>query len=422
MSTMETEAGAVVPERGWSPVVIILLALSGMLDFIDRFVFSTANEAIKHDLHLSDTMIGLLGGTAFALLYAVTVIPFALVGDRGYAARLAAGGITLWSLATALMGRASSVAVLAASRVGVGLGQAAFSSTSSALNAAYSTPETRNTAFALSYGGSYIGYIVGLAGGGYMVEHIGWRATFEFVGLLGLPVAALMFILIREPKASHASADAESWRALLTNRPLVDLLLYGVTSQVVSYALTLWGVSFYMRSFGLTSGQAGLWFGFGIGVANVVGTLIGGPIADWASRRAGGVSGAIRFAFWAYLIAQPFGLVQVLTHSLGISLAALVLSSLLSALCAAPVYASVPTVVPVHRRATAAALYGLLANAVGIGLGPPLFGWISDLLAPHYGSESLRMSLVVAAVLSFWPAFHLFQMQRHLRRIKDERH
>ena len=61
------------------------------------------------------------------------------------------------------------------------------------------------------------------------------------------------------------------------------------------------------------------------------------------------------------------------------------------------------------------ALYALLANAVGIGVGPPLFGWISDLLAPHFGGESLRMSLVVAAILGFWPAFHLWQAQRHLR-------
>ena len=418
---VETEGGAAVPARGWSPVVIVLLAAAGMLDFIDRFVFSTANDAIKHDLHLSDATIGLLGGTAFALLYGIMLVPFAIGGDRGYAARLAASGITLWSAATALMGRASSVSVLAASRIGVGLGQAAFSPNISALLAAYSTLARRNTAFALCYGGSYIGYIIGFAGGGYGVEHIGWRATFELVGLAGLPVAVLMFIFIREPRAPHASAETESWRALLRNRPLVDLLLYGVTSQVVSYASALWGVSFYMRSFGLTSGQAGTWFGFGLGIANVVGTLIGGPIADRAARRTGGPSGAIRFAFWAYLIAAPFQLVQVLTHSLGISLGGLVLNSLISALSAAPIYAAIPTVVPVHRRAAATALYALCANAVGIGVGPPLFGWISDMLVPHFGAESLRMSLVVAAVLSFWPAFHLFQAQRHLRQAQDAR-
>ena len=413
-ATTETEAGAAVPARGWSPVVIALLAASGMLDFIDRFVFSTANDAIKHDLHLSDATIGLLGGTAFALLYGIMIVPFAIVGDRGYAARLAASGITLWSLATALMGRASSISVLAVSRVGVGLGQAAFSPTSSALNAAYSTPEKRNTAFAISYGGSYIGYVVGLAGGGYLVEHIGWRATFALVGLLGLPVALLMFIFIREPRAPHASPERESWRALFRNRPLRDLLFFGVTSQVCSYAVTLWGVSFYMRSYGMTSGQAGAWFGIGIGVANVLGTLAGGPIADRIARRHGH-AGAFRFVFWAYLIALPFGVVQFTTHSVAVSIAALVLTSGIAALTAAPIYASIPTVVPVHRRSAAAALYALLANAVGIGVGPALFGWISDLLTPHYGAEALRMSLIVASVLSFWPAFHLWQMQRHLR-------
>ena len=409
-----SEAGVDLPARGWSPVVTALLAAAGMLDFVDRLVFSTANDAIKHELHLSDATIGLLGGTAFALLYGIMIVPFALVGDRGYAARLAASGILLWSVATALMGRAHGIALLAVSRVGVGLGQAAFSPTTSALNAAYSTPEKRNTAFAICYGGSYVGYVLGLAGGGYLVEHIGWRATFALVGLLGLPISALMFAFIREPRTPHASPEAESWGALFRNRPLRDLLFYGVTSQVISYAVTLWGVSFYMRSFGLTSGQAGTWFGLGIGVSYVLGTLAGGPIADRARRR-GGMPAAMRFAFWAYLLAQPFGLLQFATHSLTVSLAALVASSLIVSLSAAPIYASIPTVVPVHRRASASAFYALLANAVGIGVGPALFGWISDLLTPHFGGEALRMSLMVASVLSFWPAFHLWQMQRHLR-------
>ena len=128
MSVTETEAGAALPPgRSWSPVVITLLAFSGMLDFVDRFVFSTANEAIKHDLHLSDATIGLLGGTAFAALYGITIIPFAVVADRGYAARLAAGGITLWSVATALMGRAHRAAMLGIARVAVGFGQSAYS-------------------------------------------------------------------------------------------------------------------------------------------------------------------------------------------------------------------------------------------------------------------------------------------------------
>ncbi len=412
----EEEGGAtnLAPGRSWSPVVIALLAASGMLDFVDRFVFSSANEAIKHDLHLSDATVGLLGGTAFALLYGIMLIPFAIVGDRGFAARLAAAGITLWSIATALMGRANGLALLAAARVGVGLGQAAYSPNSSTLNAAYSSLEKRNTAFALSYGGSYVGYIVGFAGGGTLVDHIGWRATFGLVGLIGLPVAACMFLFIREPHPPHASPDAESWRAPLSNRPLRDLLLYSVTSNVVGYASDLWGVSFYMRSFGMTAEQAGSCFGFGFGVALVVGTLCGGPIADRAARR-GGHSGAMRFAFWVYLLSQPFGLVQVMSHTLWISLVGLVLNALINGLAAAPVFAAIPTVVPAHRRSAAAALYVLLGNAVGIGVGPPLFGWISDLLTPHFGGESLRMSLIVADVLSFWPAFHLWQMQRRLR-------
>ncbi|MBE7619152.1 MFS transporter [Gluconacetobacter entanii] len=415
MSARDTDARHDLPSRrGWSPAVIMLLGVAGMLDFIDRFVFSSANDAIKHDLHLSDATVGLLGGTAFALLYGVMIVPFALVSDRGFAARMASFGIALWSIATALMGRTHGIATMAATRVCVGLGQAAFSPSSSALNAAYSTPEKRSTSFAISYGVSYLGYVIGLAGGGYLVEHVGWRVTFAAVGLAGIPVAILLYVFVREPPMPPAEPEGGSWRALLANRPLRDLLLYGVTSQVVTYGITLWGVSFYMRSFGLTSGQAGAWFGIGIGIASVLGTFIGGPIADRVARHFG-FGGAMRFAFWAYLISQPFQIVQVLTHSLNLSLTMLVLTTTLSALCTGPIYGAIPSVVPVHRRAAATGLYALLANAVGIGLGPPLFGWISDMLTPHFGADALRMSLLVAAILSFWPALHLFQLQRRFR-------
>ena len=399
---------------GWSPGVILLLGVAGMLDFIDRFVFSSANDAIKHDLHLSDATIGLLGGTAFALLYGVMVVPFALISDRGFAARMATGGLVLWSLATAFVGRANGVAMIALGRVGVGLGQAAYSPSSSSLNAAYSTPHTRSLAFAVCYGISYLGYIAGLAGGGWLVGHIGWRATFEVVGLAGLPVALAMAVFLREPAVVPTDEQAGSWRGLLANKPLRDLLLFGVSSQIVSYGFTLWGVSFYIRSFGLSEAQAGGWFGLGLGVPTMLGTFIGGPIAYRITRRAG-LRGAMRFLFWTYLAAQPPQLVQVLTHSLAVSLSMLVLSATLVALGAGALYGAIPTVVPPQRRAAAAGLYALLANALGIGLGPPLFGWISDLLTPHFGGQALRMSLLVAALLAFWPAIHLFMLQRRLR-------
>ncbi|WP_345190113.1 MFS transporter [Gluconacetobacter tumulicola] len=105
----------------------------------------------------------------------------------------------------------------------------------------------------------------------------------------------------------------------------------------------------------------------------------------------------------------------MLTHSLDLSLTMLVLTATLSALCTGPIYGAVPSVVPAHRRAAAMGLYALLANAIGIGFGPPLFGWISDMLTPHFGADALRMSLLVAAILSFWPAVHLFQLQRRFR-------
>ena len=108
--------------RQWWVVGMMTLLL--VFSFLDRGILALLVEPIKADLGLSDTQMSLLLGLAFAALYAAMGIPFGVIADRGSRVRLVAVGLFVWTLATALSGRARSFGVLFLMRMGVGVGEA----------------------------------------------------------------------------------------------------------------------------------------------------------------------------------------------------------------------------------------------------------------------------------------------------------
>src|SRR3546814_10750270 len=91
-----------------------------------RLIISTIGEAMRIDLKLSDTQLGLLGGLAFALFYAAMGIPMARLAERGARVKLIGFTALLWSGATAACGMTSHFWHLLLARMGVGIGEAGF--------------------------------------------------------------------------------------------------------------------------------------------------------------------------------------------------------------------------------------------------------------------------------------------------------
>jgi len=65
-------------ERG----VVLLLMTAYTFNAMDRNIIAIISQSMKLDLKLSDTQLGLLGGTAFAVLYAFGGIPIARLAER----------------------------------------------------------------------------------------------------------------------------------------------------------------------------------------------------------------------------------------------------------------------------------------------------------------------------------------------------
>ena len=70
------------PTEGYRSVVVGFLVAAYTLNFVDRTIVGIIGQAIKVDLKITDTQLGLLGGMAFAILYTVLGIPIARAAER----------------------------------------------------------------------------------------------------------------------------------------------------------------------------------------------------------------------------------------------------------------------------------------------------------------------------------------------------
>ena len=193
---------------------LFVLVLVYIVNFIDRQILSILVGDIKRDLQVSDAQIGFLYGTAFAVFYALFGIPLGRLADSWYRGRLMAMGLALWSSMTALSGFANSFGVLAAARIGVGIGEASASPAAYSMISDRFPKERRATALSIYSSGLYIGGALSLPIGGFVVSRwnaaypdaalaplglAGWQAAFLAVGLPGL-LLALWVLTLREPQ------------------------------------------------------------------------------------------------------------------------------------------------------------------------------------------------------------------------------
>jgi MFS family permease len=333
----------------------------------------------------------------------------------------------VWSGFTALCGVATSFTQLFLFRMGVGVGEAGGVAPSYSLIADYFPKEQRARALAAYAFGIPIGTAAGTLVGGVVAARYGWQAAFISVGLLGVLVAPLLRLTVRDPRrggldqptvAAVTPPPAEATRVqapsfgtvckTLLPKPSFWLLALGAaSSSVCGYGVAGWLPSFFMRSFDLTLIQTS-WYYSGIAlIGGLAGIWGGGVMADRLGRASKGaypLVPAIAFLISApcFLLAMNSGwlIEQVMPGAGGNSVGALTLAFLifliptgLNLTWLGPITAAVQHLVPPPMRTTASALFLLINNLLGIAVGFYYFGMMSDLLAPRFGEESLRWAI-----------------------------
>jgi predicted MFS family arabinose efflux permease len=347
----------------------------------------------------------------------------ASLADRYQRRSIIAWALALWSTMTALCGFATTFASLLAARAGVGVGEAGGTAPSYSLISDLVPAHRRATIFGALSSAVPTGVFVGFLVGGWANAYYGWRSAFIVLGVFGVLVALLVRLTVREPErmvptgsdAYRALPLRTTVRALLRVRSYRHLVAASSVFTAGAMGSGIWIASFFIRVHHLAPVEAATWLACIYGGGGIVGSFLGGILADRLTIRTGDKRWYSRLSAAASISILPF---SVLVYLWGDPVPALILhvgTVVLMHMWMGPTYGTIQTLAGAGARASAAAINLLVINVVSYGIGPLMVGLASDLLAPHVGAQSLRYSILAVVVVTYtWAAAHFLIAGRTL--------
>ncbi len=411
--------------EGYRWYVVWLLFAVYVLNFVDRQILTILIEPIKNEFKFSDMQMGMLGGLAFAVLYSVLGIPIARFADKANRVSIISASLAVWSFFTVVTGMAQSFTQLLLARVAVGIGEAGCTPPAYSIISDYFEKKRRTTAISIYtmgiYGGVFVGYLVGAL----VAQKYGWRMAFFVVGIPGVVLALIVKLTLREPPRGFSEATPVStvtpllgsvFRKVLTKATFWHLALAAALHAFVGYGVNGFHPSYLIRTHGLTVGEAGMVLSFVAAISGIGGTWFGGYLADKLSNGRNDV----RWQLWtpgiATLLNVPVALLAYWLSDKNTVIAMLFVSLIFGVMYLGPTYATMQRLVGVRERALGSAVLLLIVNLIGLGLGPTLVGWVSDIFKERYlaegladklaGAQGLRMALIIMVCVNIWSFVH----------------
>ena len=397
----------------WFGVGVLVLAF--IFSIANRVIISLLVDPIKVDLALSDTEMGLIMGLLFALFYALMGLPIGRWADR-YSRRVIIGvGIFTWSIMTAVTGLARNFIDLLLARVGVGLGQAALSPAAYSMIADYFPKEKLGRALGVYQSGAFFGVGLALIFGGLAIRFAAtaddvslplvgvvapWQLAFIVVGLPGLLVAAMMF-LVKEPiRQGIAPAERDeiplgktvrfAWdrkRVFFAHYTGFALLALPMTT------LATWIPAYFMRVVGLSPPETGLQLGLIVLIFSPIGVISGGWLADSLFKK-GHTDAPLRVAVMAAVFMIPMSILATTVKDPTMALAIAAPFAFGASISMGLAPTALQLVTPNRLRAQISAGWMLFLNIITAGLGPTAVGLINDAVFGDPMSVGLSVALV----------------------------
>jgi MFS family permease len=374
-----------MPSHKQSPIVVLgTLAALNVLNFVDRFLIQGFAVDLMADLHLSNLQFTLLTGLAFTLFYTLTGLFMGVLADRVHRPRLIAAGLGAWTVLTAATGFVTGFAQLAALRTLTGIGEATLTPAALGLLADTQAPRRR----ALATGIYYLGAPLGI-GGAFLLASalgatIGWRHAFMALGAVGL-LLALATLRLREPRGAATGAAASTLRphvvrdvvAALRDSPAMCLLMTAGVLVIFGQGAFVLDQAWLVQERGFAKSHAQALSGTMFMAGGVLGSLLGGWLADWMEARR--VGGRLRFLGLATLVGVPVAFVQRFADPTGgVFLPAMFVGSMMLTLGYGPLFASLQDLAPVRLRSTLTAAMILGMTLLGTSCGNLLVGALAD--------------------------------------------
>lgn len=278
-------------------IVVALLWIVALLNYMDRQMLSTMQEAMKVDI------AELNKAEAFGALMAIflwvygLVSPFAgVVADRISRKRLVVGSLFVWSAVTLLMGYASNFQQLYWLRAFMGISEALYIPSALSLIADWHEGKSRSLAIGIHMTGLYIGQAVG-GFGATIAATFSWHSTFQGFGWVGVIYAVVLaFTLFDKPKpvanTPHQAAKDAGKESILHGLSVVFstwtfwvILIYFAAPSLPGWATKNWLPTLFSQSIGIPMEEAGPISTITIAMSSFVGVIVGGILSDkWVLR------------------------------------------------------------------------------------------------------------------------------------------
>lgn len=280
-------------------LVVALLWVVALLNYMDRQMLSTMQDAMKLDI------VELQKAEAFGALMAVflwiygIVSPFAgVVADRVSRKKLVVGSLFVWSAVTYLMGYATDFTQLYWLRALMGVSEALYIPSALSLIADWHEGKSRSLAIGIHMTGLYVGQAVG-GFGATIAATFSWHSTFYWFGIIGIAYSVVLALLLHDkPKTVAVVAASPNpatlmkkeslWRGLsvvLSTWAFWVILIYFAVPSLPGWATKNWLPTLFADSLGLEMAQAGPMSTITIAASSFVGVLLGGVLSDkWVLR------------------------------------------------------------------------------------------------------------------------------------------
>ncbi|SEJ72823.1 Predicted arabinose efflux permease, MFS family [Pseudomonas linyingensis] len=405
----ETSLG--IPRRyAW----IVFALTFGLLisDYMSRQVLNAVFPLLKGEWALTDSQLGLLSGIV-ALMVGLLTFPLSLLADRFGRIKSLALMAMLWSLATLGCALAESYEQMLIARFLVGVGEAAYGSVGIAVVVAVFPREMRATLAGAFMAGGMFGSVLGMALGGVLAQHFGWRWAFAGMAFFGLALAVLYPVIVKEARiAPRRLADAASQAALKAQRPLRTL--YSSRSVIGAYVgsglqlfvggtVIVWMPSYLNRYYEMGTDKAGAVAAI-IVLCSGVGIILCGMLCDRLghARPDRKISLAIGYCLGSCLLlslafALPPGTAQLVLICLGMMIAAGTNG---------PSSAMVANLTHYSVHGTAFATLTLANNLLGLATGPLITGKVSDLIGLDNAFQLVPLVSIAAAAVFIYTKRH----------------
>lgn len=277
-------------------VLVALLWFVALLNYMDRQMLSTMQEAMKADiseLNQAEAFGALMA--VFLWIYGI-VSPFAgIIADRMSRKWLVVGSIFVWSMVTFLMGYAHNFTQLYWLRAFMGISEALYIPSALSLIADWHEGKSRSLAIGIHMTGLYVGQAIG-GFGATLAAMLSWNAAFHWFGVIGVVYSIVLLLLLKEnPK--HAQKQATTTGEKPSRNPFRGLsvvfstwafwviLFYFAVPSLPGWATKNWLPTLFADSLNIPMASAGPISTITIAVSSFVGVILGGIVSDrWVQR------------------------------------------------------------------------------------------------------------------------------------------